>query len=246
LQGDLNKSADHRNYFVDDHRKQCDNRCNNNGVTEMTTLAEIANVLKTTEANALNRVVKMKLAVRYCGRCGGSGSYSFNGSHSRCYDCNGAGYPKPVASDFPAILDNARAAAADGRLDTYLRYVEASKIVGTATKTVLNAWAATEVAKVNNGVSHMIRDEELPNLPELRRRNKAMHDAYQTVEALSRKLNSKAATYQADCIALAEAVTAALATIAEMDDYAIPSNLVEYSNDQKAKREANRAARFGW
>lgn len=73
----------------------------------MTFAAELAAILKTTEKNALTRAAKMKL-LPVCGRCGGCGRYSFNGSHSVCYGCNGEGQRAPNASEQADVIEAAR------------------------------------------------------------------------------------------------------------------------------------------
>lgn len=35
--------------------------------------------------------MKIQFEIGECGRCGGSGKFSFNGEHDRCYGCNGQG-----------------------------------------------------------------------------------------------------------------------------------------------------------
>lgn len=212
----------------------------------MTTRSEIAAILRTTEKNLDARAVGLKIAP-VCERCGGSGSYSFNQiDGDRCYGCNGKGHVRPTDRDLPALMEAAKAAAADGRLDQYLRLLEARKIADTGRKTVLNAWTATRVNSILHHISHMVRDDQVDGLGEIRAANKKMHDAFQAVHNAACKLGRKST--DADFLAVAEIVKTALATIAETDAAYEPlPSLVKYSNERKAANEERAKTQFrGW
>ncbi len=202
----------------------------------MNILAEIANVLKTNEKNVYNRIVGMKLAP-VCTRCGGSGQYSFNGSHSRCYGCNGAGHTRPADKDLPGILESATTAANDGRLAAYIEYLNARTIAKTGAKKVFSTWAETEVATVNQYIGHMVRDEQLENLADLRAANHRMYSANDRVSKASYKLDPRKPTYQADVIAFAAMVQTAIEEINETAKYVIPQNLKDAAVEGKRKAD---------
>ena len=205
-----------------------------NGDSDMTILSEIANVLKTTEKNVYNRIVGMKLAP-VCTRCGGSGQYSFNGSHSRCYGCNGAGVTRPGAKELPSVLENAIAAANDGRLTAYIEYLNARAVAKTGQKSVMTAWSATDVAKANSNIGHMMRNEQLENLADLRAANRKMYEAHERVAQASYKLDPRKPTYQADVIAFAAMVETAIKEINEAATYIIPQNLKDAASEGERK-----------
>lgn len=79
----------------------------------MATLGEIAGILQTTEKNLSARVLRMKLG-DCCGRCGGSGNYSYNQMDgTRCFGCAGAGNVMPKEAGLGAL--KARAVVARRR-----------------------------------------------------------------------------------------------------------------------------------
>lgn len=198
-------------------------------------ITQLAAILRTTEKNAIVRAQRMKLTPA-CGRCGGSGNYSYNQMDgTRCFGCAGAGHVKPSDKAMPMVIARAEAAAADGTLDAYLKRLEDARVAKTATKTVLAAWSASRVAKVNCAVSHGVRDHEVPHLAELRAANKWMYDAVVAVER---------AAY-GDVSVLADLVRKALVIIAEAD-YEPPADLVAYAEQAKAARDEAHRKRFGF
>lgn len=51
-----------------------------------------------------------------CGRCGGSGNYSFNHVHgTRCYGCGGSGYTEPKLT--PSLFEQTKVKVEQGELD---------------------------------------------------------------------------------------------------------------------------------
>ena len=215
----------------------------------MTTLTSIAAELRTTEANALKRALLLKLTP-VCDRCGGSGQYSFNQvDGTRCFGCNGVGHVQPAKADLPGVLEAARACVADGRLDHYLRGLEAARVAKTGRDAIFAAWTATEAAKALAGWgSHTLRDDQCPgNMVEVRAANAAMCDLYKAAdEALSaiqfaRQSDPDLTTKR---IAAGEAVTAALTGIPAVD-VAPDADLAEFVAERQARSAAARAARFG-
>ncbi len=79
----------------------------------------------------LQKNVQFRLAAigagRTCTRCGGCGRYSFNGTHSICYKCNGVG--KVVQRLTDKVYAEAEAQVASGELAKYLEYKQATKDV---------------------------------------------------------------------------------------------------------------------
>lgn len=181
------------------------------------TLAQIAIVLETTEKNVLARAKGLKLLPK-CGRCLGTGHYSFNGSHSNCYGCNGAGQSVPKSGDFDEILADAEACKTDGRFAAYMLYLEATRATKNAVDQVMKAWTGSGISAAYDwrkavqsahNPSFCQRDRDISDI------NKKMADAYTTVSKVF--LSSKSPTYQADVIAFAATVKAALETVAAAD-----------------------------
>lgn len=175
----------------------------------MTTLAEIATVLETTEKNVLVRAAKLRI-LPVCGRCIGSGQYSFNGSHSICYGCNGSGARVPKASELPEVLAAAIETKRNGKFAEYMLFLESIRATKNATDQVMAAWKASGISEAYDwrkayGAGMVQRDADISAI------NKKMAEAFDSV--LHFKLNSKSATYQADMIRFAETLKAALKTV---------------------------------
>lgn len=182
---------------------------------------EIAAILNTTEANLDARLIGLKIAP-VCGRCSGSGSYSFNLTDgSRCYGCNGKGHVAPKTRDMGDMLIAAEAAVADGRLAAYVQFLSSLKITKAATDKIMSAWTATGISKAykwmnaaefsRSGNPEFKRDADISAI------NRKMSDAYTVVQNASYKLNAKSPTYREDVIALAALVEQALADVAAAD-----------------------------
>lgn len=200
----------------------------------MTIRTDIAAVLKTTETNVDARLVGLKIAP-VCGRCGGSGRYSFNQMDGdRCYGCNGKGHVKPTEGQLGDMLVAAEECATDGRLAAYLDFLEALRVSKNATDKIMAAWKATGISEAYDWTRvchppHSPRDDGYVN-PKFCQRdadiseiNSKMCAAYTRVSKASDKLNSRSETYRADVLALAGIVAEALAAIeaakAEFDEY---------------------------
>lgn len=173
-------------------------------------LSRLATVLNTTEANAMRRAAAMRLLPK-CMRCGGCGRHSFNGSHSICYGCGGNGQRTVTERDLVDVVAAAEVAVVNGKLDEYLRFLDASKITKNAADRLMKAWQATGISAAYKwqaaaqGVPH---DRAVADI------NAKMHAAYDRVETAGNKISAKSPTYHADVIALAAMTEAGLAEIA--------------------------------
>lgn len=176
--------------------------------SELTTILQASN-----EKNAIIRAGKLK-CLPVCGRCLGTGQYSFNGSHSQCYGCDGSGARMPkTAAEWAATLADAREAAIDSRLEKYLAARKAFAETKGAVAKVMGAWKA-----VNFDYSWQLaaRWHKEPTAEYLRHReisdiNKKCSDAFSLVSDVF--LDARSATYDADCIALKLKMDLALAQI---------------------------------
>lgn len=145
----------------------------------MTIEAQICEVLQVKNPAKLNaRIMGMKLSP-VCGRCGGSGSYSFNQiDGSVCYGCRGSGHKTPAKRDMKGILARAIEAVEAGELTAYFKRLDDRAFVKRASKEIFTVWTATQVAQANNISSHMWKSEDVEGLAEVRAANKIMHDAH--------------------------------------------------------------------
>lgn len=179
-------------------------------------IAQLAAILKTTEKNAPTRAAKMQL-FPVCDRCGGTGRYSFNGSHSVCYKCHGDRCVFPNGKQYKAVLVSATGAFEDGTLHRYLEVLRVRQEAKNARDVVLKAWGDTGVSKlydwrkaVKSHPEFNERDAEIAAI------NKIMSDAYQTVADVSWQS-------EIDWVSLRDAMNTALQKIAEgnkmLDDY---------------------------
>lgn len=185
------------------------------------TLAALATILETNEKNVIARAKGMRL-LPVCGRCGGTGHYSFNGSHSICYGCNGAGQIAPKEHELPSIIAEAEAAKTDGRFATYMRFLEAQRVTRNASDKVMTVWKATGISNAYNwrkACNGTPREDGYVN-PDFCQRdadiaaiNAKMAAAYCRVTDAGNYINSKSKTYHADMIAFAELLDTALAEI---------------------------------
>jgi len=166
----------------------------------MTFLASLAKELQTTEKNALIRAARLKLTPT-CGRCGGSGHYSFNQiDGSRCYGCGGAGVVAPKGAKQEAeTLEAAKEVAANGKLASYLEMLRAQKASKNAWDVAMKEWSALSEWQGQRGVS-------VSNL------TVAMCDSNKRI---SEKMNAiQKLQYGKDFVALEAAMNDALAEIA--------------------------------
>lgn len=197
----------------------------------MTFAAELAQILETTEKNVFIRASKLRI-MPACGRCLGSGRYSFNLTHGdRCFGCNGSGQRMPNAAEESEVIEAAKATKEDGRFADYMAFIGALSATKNAAQKVMNAWKATGISAQYDwrksaeykriGTPEFKRDNDMSII------NKKMSDAYTSVQSVW--LNYKSETYQADVLALAEALKGALATVE-----AARVELVEYLANEGA------------
>jgi hypothetical protein len=105
-------------------------------------VGELATILRARAHTAVNRAMRLKI-MPICGRCGGCGRYSFNGTHSTCYGCNGTGQTQPRTElQRTLVLEVARACVADGRLDAYLELLKAQERAKDAWNKAMAKWKA--------------------------------------------------------------------------------------------------------
>lgn len=107
--------------------------------------SELATILQTSIKNAPVRAIRMKLT-DYCGRCGGSGQYSFNMMHgTTCFGCGGVGHKLlKTARELSDAVSAAKSAVSDGRLAAYLENMRAAKASAKAQDRVMAAWSEAE------------------------------------------------------------------------------------------------------
>ncbi len=164
---------------------------------------------------ALIRAAKLGI-LPTCGRCLGSGHYSHNGTHSRCYACNGSGARRPKdAAEWAVVCERAEGVKEDGTLATYLRACEARNTLKGAAKTVMAAWKLADFGSHYSWMKAAAYSRD-PSDENKRHRdiadiNKKCADAFDMVQAIH--LDSKAASYDADCLAAAAKLEWALAIV---------------------------------
>jgi hypothetical protein len=84
-----------------------------------------------------------------CGRCGGSGHFSYCPGHGTvCFGCNGSGQQSPPVT--PGFVAAVREAVAAGRLAPYLESVALRTKARKAVDAAMAAWKATKVAPAYN------------------------------------------------------------------------------------------------
>ncbi|MBB4861625.1 hypothetical protein HNP46_000436 [Pseudomonas nitritireducens] len=163
----------------------------------------------------------------YCGRCGGSGNYSFNHtSGTRCFGCDGSRYVKTKLTD--QLYAGLEADVAAGKLDTYLvelrQRQEINRKCKNATDRVMNAWTSSGVTK--SYVWQRAANKEEPHLTIAQEYNRPMADAYQSVSKASEALTSaqwkrKKALTSEDRDAVEILVTEASNNLAQVTDAAL-------------------------
>ena len=110
--------------------------------TRVLTVEQVAVALdvKRTSPSARRAAVYARLSAlgydRECGRCGGSGHYSFNAQHgSRCYGCDGRGTVVPRLTE--KLVNEAVARQANGELESYFAKARAANELRRALKPLL-------------------------------------------------------------------------------------------------------------
>lgn len=166
-----------------------------------------------------------------CGRCGGSGNYSYNQiSGTRCFGCDGAGGVPPKMTR--ELLAEVEKSVAAGALDRYLEGVRMRQAAQGAEKQVMNAWMASGVSKAydwQKAANGIEPDRQIAN--EI---NRPMCQAYEAVRKVAGELDSigykmkKAKTQEAREGLEAQRLQAAAKVIEEVDrSLQIIQNLTE-------------------
>jgi hypothetical protein len=162
--------------------------------------ATLAPLLKTNAENVRKRVLRLKLGPT-CGRCGGSGNYSYNQMHgTTCFGCAGIGNVLPRnKAERVATFQAAHECADSGRLEAYLEVNRAQRRSKDGAARVMAAWKTLDELNKYNW-----RTE--PNDSPKVAINKIAYEAYTAVE----KANKGAKT---DWVAYDALVTEGIATI---------------------------------
>lgn len=152
---------------------------------------EIAELMQTTPKNAVIRAMKLRLTP-VCGRCGGSGHYSYNQiSGTVCFSCNGYGCKVPSERNREEILINVQTAIDNGTYKNYLDGLEARKKGKVLKDKMFSAWRASIAAK--NNPKHWLRDDEItPFELAAREANSRIANAYRLAEKLDCSFEPKA------------------------------------------------------
>jgi hypothetical protein len=146
--------------------------------------------VQTTEAIKQYTIIQARLIQlgfgEYCGRCGGSGHYSFNlRDGTICFGCAGSGWvarklTAKLLAEITAIGDDKLAAA----IEEITERTRLRKAATNAAKRVLDTWSATDVSKAykwtnayKSSHTYSERDEYIADTF-----NKPMHDLYKAVE----------------------------------------------------------------
>lgn len=196
-------------------------------------LEQIAEVLQCPIGNVERRIAGLKIGP-VCSRCGGCGSYSFNQiDGSRCYGCGGRGHMNPKAKDLPGVLEEAKAAVADGRLERYLDGLRASRVAKAGSDRIFAAWRQSNAAQLLKGwASHVYGYDDSPperrvpgNFAEVRDANGKMAGAFdvarKAIDAWRYPPKGADVDRQALALAAEAAIERAIEVIAESD--VIPS-----------------------
>lgn len=155
----------------------------------MTIRAELATILRTTEKNLDARIKGMRLGP-VCGRCGGSGRYSFNQiDGDRCFGCRGAGHVLPREGvEFAATCERAEVVAKDGTLDAYTGRILARARCSNGTARVFAAWKKMDAM---NGYGKNWRNlDALPNRDQVVSRNKIGVDLIDALNKMEKGENT--------------------------------------------------------
>lgn len=149
----------------------------------MTTRNALATILRTTDKNLDRRILGLRIGPT-CGRCGGSGHYSFNQvDGTRCFGCRGIRCILPSGEvEFIATYKRAEAAAKDGTLDAYIARIQAQERCKDGKVRVFAAWKKMDSL---NGYGKNWRNlDALPNRDEVVARNKVGVDLVDALEKL--------------------------------------------------------------
>lgn len=144
-----------------------------------------ANVPQTKRRGLMNARLRALGHSTPCGRCGGSGNYSFNAMDgTRCYGCAGAGGKPPKVT--PALLRSVEKGVQAGALDRYLLQLRTLNAARQAPARVLEAWSNSGVRQAYSWMKASDRTE--PDWSISRLINQPMCEAYEQVKGLSSQL----------------------------------------------------------
>lgn len=126
-----------------------------------------------------------------CGRCSGSGNYSFNMINgTTCFGCLGSGYVAATLTD--ELYRTFEALVNDGSLDKFLEVLRARvalrKACTSAVDVVMKAWSDSNVSSQYDWMKSADRIE--PHHTISVEVNKPMHDAYDKVRKATQALDS--------------------------------------------------------
>lgn len=114
-------------------------------MSEATMIDQIASIFRTSEANAKVRILKLKIGPT-CGRCGGSGHYSYNPINgTKCFGCNGHGVTLPKTNaEWFLVKEAAIGAVNDGRHQAYVERLAAQRRCKKGWDRAMDAWKRLE------------------------------------------------------------------------------------------------------
>lgn len=143
-------------------------------------LEQLATKYATKPANIQARLIYLGY-VSVCGRCGGTGKYSYNQiDGDRCYGCDGAGQSLKIltADDVQSFVTRVDA----GELKPYFARNEAVAWCKRQSKAVFDVWGGTNVAK-----AYGPNWQTIEHAPEIYRRNSEMcqlqEEAHKIIDA---------------------------------------------------------------
>ena len=198
----------------------------------MTFETQLATILDTTPERAIVRAAGLHI-LPTCGRCGGSGRYSWNQiSGDTCFGCGGSGQAVPKKPQQSSVLAAARVTREDGSYDAYIETLRARARCKRAGDKVLAAWKATGIDDLydwhkaadfsRTGNEAFRRDRDIADI------NAKMSRAFSRVQKASSLPRPTHPDYDERVKHLDEALTQALADIAAAD-----ADLKSYPSNKK-------------
>jgi hypothetical protein len=192
-------------------------------------LNELARILGCKPAFVAARCKYLGLVVVPCGRCGGSGRYSYNQMDGdRCYGCQGAQVRLPAKITAKHVAE-VQAAVAGGRLQVYIQGLVARKQVKGAVDQMLKVWGETRVGKANHHIFGARHVQE---------RNHFMHETYDAARQVAFYIETNPDDLETARAFMAE-LPNTLATLKALDITQIEFELA--MAEQAERRAAHRA-----
>lgn len=150
-----------------------------------------------------------------CGRCGGTGQYSFNQMDgTRCYGCMGAKVKLVVKR---SQLNEVKTRVAAGELEPYFEANRKRNAVRKISEQVINTWKETLVGRIYN---RDWRECETKNASKLFESNRMMSELYQRSVSLAERLRTDEVTLDG-AYAEGEALLAGIAALDMTEDEVI-------------------------